>query len=103
MKNIRGEVAACVLGLGMVVSAAWLAFLFFRFSVGDIVWWVAGPMNATFTHPSEAWIAAGLLYVLAVSCFAFVVATVGGIASLDLYRYAKIREKVRIVETELPA
>ena len=62
MKKIWGEVAACVLGLGMVVFAAWFAFLLFRFSVVDIVGWVAGPMNATFTHPSEAWIAAGLLY-----------------------------------------
>jgi hypothetical protein len=96
MKNIRGEVAACVLGLGMVVFAAWLAFLLLRFSVVDIVWWVAGPMNATFTHPSEAWIAAGLLYVLAVSCFAFVVATVGGIAALDLYTSAKTGADAKI-------
>jgi hypothetical protein len=92
MKNIWGEVAACVLGLGMVVFAAWLAFLLFRFSVVDIVWWVAGPMNATFTHPSEAWIAAGLLYVLALSGLVFVVATVGGIAALNLYTSAKVRE-----------
>ncbi len=92
MKNIRGEVAACVLGLGMVVFAASLAFLLFRFSVVDIVWWVAGPMNASFTHPSEAWIAAGLLYVLALSGLVFVVATVGGIAALNLYTSAKVRE-----------
>jgi hypothetical protein len=92
MKKIWGEVATCILGLGIVVFAAWLAFLFFRFSVVDILWGVAGPMNATFTHPSEAWIAAGLLYVLALSSLVFVVATVGGIATLDLYRYAKIRE-----------
>jgi hypothetical protein len=96
MKKIRGEVAACVLGLGMVVFAAWLAFLFFRFSVADIVWWVAGPMNATFTHPSGAWIAAGLLYVLALSGLVVVVATVGGIAILNLYTSAKIRAHTRI-------
>ena len=92
MKKIWGEVAACVLGLGMVVFAASLAFLLFRFSVVDIVWWVAGPMNATFTHPSEAWIAAGLLYVLALFSIVFIVATVGGIAALNLYRFAKVRE-----------
>ena len=96
MKKIWGEVAACVLGLGMVVFAAWLAFLLFRFSVVDIVWWVAGPMNASFTHPSEAWIAAGLLYVLALSSLVFVVATVGGIAALNLYTSAKIRADARI-------
>jgi hypothetical protein len=95
MKKIWGEVATCVLGLGMVVFAAWLAFMFFRFSVVDIVGWVAGPMNASFTHPSEAWIAAGLLYVLALAGLVFVVATVGGIAALDLYKYAKIRESGR--------
>lgn len=89
MKKIRGEVVVCVLGLGMVVLAAWLAFLLLRFSVVDIVWWVAGPMYVSFTHHSDAWIAAGLLYVLALSCFVFVVATVGGIAVLDLYTSAK--------------
>ena len=92
MKKIWGEVATCILGLGIVVFAAWLAFLFFRFFVVDIVWGVAGPMNASYTHPSEAWIAAGLLYVLVLSGFSFVVATVGGIAALNLYTSAKNRE-----------
>jgi hypothetical protein len=77
MKKIWGEVAACVLGLGMVVFAASLA------------WWAAGQMYTSFTTPIEEWIAAGLLYVLALSCFAFVVVTVGGIAALDLYISAK--------------
>jgi hypothetical protein len=96
MKNIWGEVATCVLGLGVVVFAAWFAFLFFRFSVVDIVLWVAGPMNATYTHPSVAWIAAGLLYVLALFSLVFVVATVGGIAALNLYTSAKSRADARI-------
>ncbi|HNY03582.1 MAG TPA: hypothetical protein PKG48_13375, partial [Bacteroidales bacterium] len=84
MKNTWGEVATCVLGLGIVVFAAALA------------WWTAGQMYTSFTTPLEAWIAAGLLYVLALSCFAFVVATVGGIATLDLYTSAKIRAEARI-------
>jgi hypothetical protein len=96
MKKIWGEVAACVLGLGMVVLAGWLAFLLFRFSVVDIVWGVAGPMYVSFTHHSDAWIAAGLLYILALSVFVFIVATVGGIAILDLYTSAKIRADARI-------
>ena len=96
MKKIRGEVAACVLGLGMVVFAASLAFLLFQFSVVDFVWWDCRP-DLHFVHvPSDAWIAAGLLYVLALSGLALVVATVGGIASLDLYSYAKIRADARI-------
>jgi hypothetical protein len=89
MKKIWGEVAACVMVLGGAVFAAWLAFLLFRFSVVDLVWGVAGPMYVSFTYHSDAWIAAGLLYVLALSSLVFVVATVGGIATLDLYRSAK--------------
>ena len=89
MKKIRGEVAACVLALGMVVLAAWLVFLLFRFSFVDLVSWIAGPMYVSFTHHSDVWITAGLLYVLALACFAFVVATIGGIATLELYTSAK--------------
>ena len=96
MKTIWGEVAVCVLGLGMVVLAAWLAFLLLRFSFVDLVSWVAGPMNVSFTHPSGAWIAAGLLYVLVLFSVVFVVATVGGIAALNLYTSAKIRADARI-------
>jgi hypothetical protein len=84
LKKIGGEVAACVLCLGMAVFAALLA------------WRVAGQMFTTFTYPLEPWIAAGLLYVLALSCFVFVVSTVGGIAVLDLYTSAKIRADARI-------
>jgi hypothetical protein len=96
MKKIWGEVAACILGLGIVILAAWLAFLLLRSSVVDIVWWVAGPMYVAFTYHSDAWIAAGLLYILALSSLVFVVATVGGIAVLELYTSAKIRADARI-------
>jgi hypothetical protein len=96
MKKIRGEVAACVLGLGMAVLAAWFAFLLFRYSFVDLVSWVAGPMYVSFTHHSDAWITAGLLYVLALSGLVFVVATVGGIATLNLYTSAKSRADARI-------
>jgi hypothetical protein len=102
MKKIRGEVAACVLGLGIAVLAEWLAFLLFRFSVVDLVSWVAGQMNVSFTHPSGAWVAAGLLYVLVLFSFVFVVATVGGIAALDLYTSAKSWQKPGSAETDLP-
>jgi hypothetical protein len=52
-------------------------------------------MYTSYTNPSDAWIAAGLLYVLALSSLVLVVATIGGIASLDLYTSAKIRESAR--------
>lgn len=103
MKKIWGEVAVCILGIGMIVLAAWLAFLLLRFSVVDIVWRVAGPMYVSFTHQSDAWIAAGLLYVLALYCFALVVATVGGIAALDLYTSAKTGQMPKSPEPEPPA
>ena len=103
MKKIRGEMVACVLALGLVVLAAWFAFLLFRFSFVDLVSWVAGPMNASFTHPSEAWIAAGLLYVLVLSSLVFVVATLGGIATLDLFTSAKTRQRSVSAETKPPA
>jgi hypothetical protein len=96
MKTIWGEMAICILGLGIVVLAAWLAFLLFRFSVVDIVGGVAGPMYVSFTHHSDAWVAAGFLYILALSVLVFVVATVGGIAVQDLYTSAKIRAGARI-------
>ena len=96
MKSIWGEVATCILVLGGAVFVGWLAFLLFRFSVFDLVWGVAGPMYASFTYHSDAWIAAGLLYVLALFSLVFVVATVGGIAVLDLYTSAKIRADARI-------
>jgi hypothetical protein len=95
MKKIRGEVAACVLGLGMVVLAASLMFLLFQFSGVDQVWWDAGQMYTSYLPPSDAWAAAGLLYVLALSSLVLVVATVGGIAALDLYTSVKIRENAR--------
>jgi len=92
MRNIWGEVAACILGLGMVLFAASLMFLLFRFSGVDYVWWDTGAMYTSYSPPSDAWAAAGILYVIALSSLALVVATVGGIASLNLYRNAKIRE-----------
>jgi hypothetical protein len=103
MKNIWGEVAACVLGLGMVVFAVSLMFLLFQFSGVGYEWWDTGRMYTSFTFPSDAWIAAALLYVLAFSCLTLVVATVGGIASLDLYRYVKTGQKPGSTETEPPA
>jgi hypothetical protein len=103
MKKIWGEVAACVLGLGMVVFAAMLMFLLFRFSGVDKVWWDAGQMFTSYSPPSDAWAAAGLLYVLALSSLVLVVATVGGIAALDLYRYAKTGQKPGSGEKGLPA
>jgi hypothetical protein len=85
MKKIWGEVAACVLGLGMVVFAVSLTYLFFPVVTGILardMSWRAG----------DEWIAIGSLYLVALAGFVFIVATVGGIAALDLYTSAKVRE-----------
>ncbi len=103
MKKIWGEVAACVLGLGMVVFAVSLLILLFNFSGVGYGWWDSGQIYTSFTFPSNAWAAAALLYVLALSGLTLVAVTVGGIASLDLYRLAKTGQKPGSVETELPA
>jgi len=92
MKKIWSEVAACVLGLGMVVLAGSLMFLLFQFSGVDRVWWDAGQMYTSYSPPSDVWIVLGLLYILVISSLVLVVTTVGGIAALDLYRNAKTRE-----------
>ena len=93
MRNIRGEVAVCVLGLGMVVFAASLTYLLFQVVAGivalDLTW-----------RPGDGWIAAGFLYVLALSILALVAATVGGIASLDLYTSAKTGHMPGSAETK---
>jgi hypothetical protein len=75
----------------MVVFAASLTFLLFQFTGISQVDVLNGMTSISSSRPGDAWIALGLLYALALSGFVFIVATVGGIASLGLYRYAKIR------------
>ena len=99
MKKIWGEVAACVLGLGIVVFVASLMFLLFQFSGVDHMWWYPGQMYTSYTPPGVEWIAFGLLYVLALSGLVLVVATVGGIATLDLYTSAKTGQMSGSAET----
>ncbi|MEN6611775.1 MAG: DUF6159 family protein [Methanoregulaceae archaeon] len=81
-KKTPGEVAACVLGLGIVVFAASLAYLLFPVAAG-------GNIAVDYWPPPNVWLAAGILYVLALTGIALVAATVGGIATLNLYTYAK--------------
>ncbi len=103
MKKVRGEVAACVLGLGMVVFAVSLLILLFHFSGVGYGWWDSGQIYTSFTFPSNAWAAAALLYVLALSGLTLVAVTIGGIASLDLYRFAKTGQMPGSAETKPPA
>lgn len=95
MKKIRGEVGVFLLGLGIIVFAVSITFLLFQFTGIDQVSVEPGHTHISSTNPGMAWIAFGLLYILALSGFAFVVATVGGIAILDLYQYARGRGTVK--------
>lgn len=91
MKNIRGDVAASLLGLGIIVSAALLTFFLFQFTGIDHI--TANQISST--RPSDAWIGFGLLYIITLTIFVFIAATIGGIATLELYKDAKIRESTK--------
>jgi len=87
MRKSWREVAACVIGLGTIVCAASLASLFFPAVAG-------GNIATDYWPPPDGWLAAGFLYVLTLSILVFVVATVGGIATLNLYTFAKDRADI---------
>lgn len=90
-KKIWSAVAACVFGLGIVLFAISLTYLLFpgitAILARDITW-----------RAGDEWIAAGSLYMLALSGFAFVIATIGGIASLNLYTSAKTGQTPESIE-----
>jgi len=91
MMNKNGiEVAACAVFLGFVVSGVFLTYLLIQAAHGMIT-----PPELLYDRPTGTWLALGLLYYLALFSVTFVMATAGGIATLDLYRNAKIREDRR--------
>jgi hypothetical protein len=95
MKKIGADVAACVLFLGVIVSVMFHTHLLIQAASGII-----SPYETVTFHPPDTWIALGLLYNLALFSIVFVVATVGGIASLDLYTSAKTGHIPESAETE---
>jgi hypothetical protein len=88
MKKTWVEVAACAVFLGVVISGVFLTYLLVQAAHGMFT----PPGLAFIYRPTDTWIALGLLYDLALFSVAFVVATVGGIAALDLYTAAKSRQ-----------
>jgi hypothetical protein len=84
MKMIGAETAACAVFLGVIVFGVFLTYLLVQAVSGMV-----SPFETVTFHPAGTWIAFGVLYDLALSAFAFVVATVGGIAALHLYASAK--------------
>ena len=95
MKKTWVEVAACTVFLGVVVFGVFLTYLLVQAAHGMVT-----PPDLLYTIPTGPWIALGLLYYLALFSIAFVVATIGGIAALDLYRYAKTGQMPGSAETE---
>jgi len=86
MKKIWAEVTICALILGIIVSGVFLTHLLIQ-AVSGII----SPYQTVIFHPPGTWIALALLYNIALLIIAFVVATIGGIAALDLYTSAKSR------------
>jgi hypothetical protein len=96
MKKTLIEVAACAVFLGVLVSGVFLTYLLVQAAHGYNDPWMAWPPGMITSHPTGTWIALGLLYYLALFIVAFVVATVGGIAALDLYTSAKTGQNAKI-------
>ncbi len=84
MKKTWAEVAACAVFLGVIVFGVFLTYLLVQATHGMVT-----PPEFVDSRLTSTWFALGLIYDLALLSVAFVVATVGGIAALDLYRSAK--------------
>ena len=97
VKKTWAEVAACTVFLGVVASGVFLTYYLVQAAHGMVT-----PRMVVFSRPSDAWFALGVLYDVALWIIAFVVATVGGIAALDLYLSAKGRQVTGSAETEPP-
>lgn len=82
-KNGPGRVI-CVFLLILVLSVAATASLLFR-----ILYGIVTPDMLLIYYPGEAWIAAAVLFVLALCSLACVASTIAGIAITDLYSYGK--------------
>jgi hypothetical protein len=87
MKKTWIEAAACAAFLGVVVSGVFLTYLLVQAAHGMVT-----PPHLLYDRPTDMWVALGLLYYIVLFSVAFVVATVGMIAALDLYFSAKSRQ-----------
>jgi len=88
MKKAWVEIASCAVFLLVVACGVFLTYLLVQAASG-----MAAPDWIVAIRPENSWIALALVYDGALFCFAIVMATVGGIAVLELYRNATIRER----------
>jgi hypothetical protein len=84
MKKVWGEIIICFLIFGLGLSIVTITPLLFR-----LVYGIVAPDMLLFWYPGDAWIIAALLYMLALCGLAFVISTIAGIATLNLYTYGK--------------
>ncbi len=87
IKKNWDEAAACVLFLGVIACGVFLTYLLVQAASG-----MGTPDGVVMIQPENTWITLALVYDSALFCFMMVMATVGGIAALDLYKSAKSRQ-----------
>ncbi|MFA4823785.1 MAG: hypothetical protein WC593_01365 [Methanoregula sp.] len=87
MKKTWIEAASCIVFLLVVAFGVFLTYLLVQAASGMVT-----PDEVVTIRPENTWIALALVYDIALFCFAIVMATVGGIAALDLYTSAKSRQ-----------
>ena len=87
MKKNWDETAACAVFLGVVACGVFFSYLLVQAASGMVT-----PGGVVMIRPENTWIALALVYDCALFCFAMVMATVGGIAALDIYTSAKSRQ-----------
>jgi hypothetical protein len=66
--------------------------MFLTYLLVQAVSGIVDPYNTVMFHPTIAWIIVAVIFNLALVTIAFVTATVGGIASLHIYRNAGTQE-----------
>jgi len=85
-KKTWAEIISCAVFLGIIVSGMFLTYLLVQAASG-----IVDPYNTVMFHPTIAWITVAVIFNLALVTIAFVTATVGGIATLHIYRNAGIQ------------
>ncbi|WP_321508455.1 hypothetical protein [uncultured Methanoregula sp.] len=89
MKKTWSEVTACAVFLLVIATGVFLTYLLVQAVSGMVM-----PDGVVTIRPDNTWVALALVYDSALFCFAVVMATVGGIAALNLYTSAKSRQIV---------
>jgi hypothetical protein len=95
MKNVWGEIIVCFLLFGLVLTGVSLISLLFR-----VVYGFVAPHMLLFWYPGGAWIAAAVLFMVALCALAVIISTIAGIAIFNLYTYGKAGRIPDIVQAK---